>query len=398
MKSNSVVVRIPPSPTGKLHVGTARTALFNYLFAKQNNGKIILRSEDTDKTRSTKEFEDNILEGLAWLGITHDEFYRQSERSEIYIKHLQELLDSGKAYVSKEEVKEEGQSPEVIRLKNPGTVVTFTDLILGDITTDTSDLGDFVIAKNLREPLYHFTVVTDDWQMGVTHVIRGQDHISNTARQILIQKALGAPRPAYAHIPLILAPDRSKMSKRHGATGLLEYRDKGYLRDAVINFLATLGWSPQAKGLNQEIFTLDELIKYFDLKEVSPSGAIFNLEKLDWYNKEYIKMLPEAEQQARLKAEYEFFTKRPDNVTEELLKTPEFLAKVIELVEQVPADNFTVENIKNAVWDYATEQGRGKVLWPMRVALTGLEKSPDPFTVAAILGKEETLARLRAVL
>src|SRR3990167_7603638 len=229
--SKKVVVRFPPSPTGNLHIGTARTLLFNFLFAKKHGGKIIMRFEDTDKERSKKEYEENILEGLKWLGIGYDEGpLKQSERSAVYQKHLQKMLDDGTAYISSEP---EGESKDVIRFKNPNKKIKFLDVVRGEIEFDTTELKDFVIAKNLEEPLYHLAVVVDDHEMGITHVIRGEDHISNTPRQILIQEAISAARPVYAHIPLILGLDRSKLSKRHGATAVNEYRNKGYLPEAV---------------------------------------------------------------------------------------------------------------------------------------------------------------------
>jgi glutamyl-tRNA synthetase len=408
-----VIVRVPPSPTGNLHVGTARTALFNYIFAKQQGGKVYLRLEDTDRARSKPEFEQNILDALNWLGIKCDNEapIRQSERGAVYQQALEKLLASGAAYVSKEPHPETGVASEVIRLKNPNQTITFTDLIRGDISFDTTELGDFVIAKSLTEALYHLAVVVDDLELGVTHVIRGEDHISNTPRQILIIEALGGKRPQYAHLPLILAPDRSKLSKRHGAVALTSYRDEGYLPEAMINFLGTLGWSPQAVGLEQELLSLDELIKHFDLTKVQKGGAIFDLTKLKWFNREYLKRWTPIDLDERLiklwpalvnqidtlsdlnKVDLSYFDQAP-TPTKELLKNTEHLAKIIALLEPLTETEFTADNVKAAVWDFATTAGRAAVLWPMRVALTGLEKSPDPFVVAAALGKQATLTRL----
>ena len=213
MKNNKIITRFPPSPTGFLHIGRARTALFNYLFAKKNEGKMVFRLEDTDKTRSKKEYEDSMIESLKWLGISWDNevIERQSERTEIYKKYLRKLVDENKAYLSKEKIEEgekAGQENEVVRFRNPNTKITFTDLIRGDITFDTTELGDFIIARNIDEPLYHLTVVVDDFEMGITHIIRGDDGISNTPRQILIQQGIGAPKPIYAHLPLSLALDK----------------------------------------------------------------------------------------------------------------------------------------------------------------------------------------------
>lgn len=265
-----VVTRIAPSPTGHLHIGTARAALYNFLYARKHGGTFIIRSEDTDRARSTKEFEDEILAGLSWLGINADVFCRQSERTELYTSYLHKLIADDKAYLSKEESKATpGTFVEVVRLRNPNTTISFTDEIRGVISFDTTELGDFVIARSLTDALYHFAVVVDDFEMGVTHVIRGEDHISNTPRQILIGEAIGAPRPVYAHLPLILAPDRSKLSKRHGAVALHEYQDLGFLPEAIINYLALLGWNP---GTDQEVFTFDELTSAFDLSKYRRVG------------------------------------------------------------------------------------------------------------------------------
>lgn len=422
------MTRFPPSPTGPFHVGNARTALFNYLFTKQNHGKMLFRLEDTDKERSKKEYEEDIIENLKWLGIELDfkNFPRQSERSKIYKKYLQKLLDENKAYLDE----------KAVRFKNPNKKIKFEDLIRGEIEFDTSELEDFVIAKNLDEPLYHLAVVVDDFEMGVTHVIRGEDHISNTPRQILIQEAIGAPRPIYAHLPLILAQDRSKLSKRkHGeSVSVSFYRKNGYLPEALVNFLALLGWNP---GTKQEIFSMEELIEKFDIKKVQKSGAIFNLEKLDWLNKQYIKKIP-TKDLAKMLLEY-LSEKKPDSwekivelekdrisklsdisdikegigyffeepvYNSALLiwkdsnkeKTKIHLEQIVKILCDIPENNFIKDNIKNAVWDYAEKQGRGNVLWPFRVALSGLDKSPDPFTLADILGKIKTINRLKNAL
>ena len=434
MKNNeSVRVRIAPSPTGNLHIGTARAALFNYLFAKKHGGTFVLRVEDTDKERSTPEFEKNILDGMEWLGMKHDEFYRQSERTDVYKSYLQNMIQNGFAYESQEEVKEEGQRASVIRFKNPNKVITFTDMIRGDISFDTTDLGDFVIAKSLEEPLYHLAVVVDDYEMKISHVIRGEDHISNTPRQILIQEAIGATQPLYAHIPLILSKERKKLSKRDGATALTDYRDKGYIVGAFINFLAFLGWHPEG---DKEIYSFDELAEQFDISRVQKGGAIFDTEKLDWFNKEYIKQIPDDEF-AKIVNEYSTLTiSNPaflnlikeritvffdiaeiltphgefghlifdvesvdiskaiwkDSTAEE---TKQNLSDLVIILEQIDEDDFTPEKTKEAIWDYATENGRGAVLWPTRYLLSGQDKSPDPFTIMGILGKEKSLVRLR---
>jgi len=430
--SNNIVTRIAPSPTGKLHIGTARTALFSYLFAKKNKGKFILRIEDTDKERSKKEYEENILEGLEWLGLDYEKpMYRQSERTEIYKEQLKKLLESGHAYVSKETPTEPGGREEVIRFKNPNTKITFSDVILGEIEVDTTDLKDFVIAKDLDTPLFHLTVVIDDGLMGITHVIRGQDHVPNTPRQILILEALGFERPVYAHIPLILSPDKSKMSKRHGATSVAEFRELGYLPEALINFIAFLGWNP---GTEQEMFSLEELIHEFSLEKIQKGAAVFNQEKLDWFNREWIKKkfmgafaiemvqkhvgINEDMAQRALPTVVERLTRYSDLDDEEEFgfysavpayeavnlvwkksdkeKTLAHLEKVKELLSKSDFDS--VESIKASIWDYAESVGRGDVLWPLRFALSGKDKSPDPFTLAYIFGKEETLKRISSAI
>ena len=319
-----VRTRFAPSPTGFLHIGSARTALFNYLFAKKNQGSFILRIEDTDRERSKPEFEEDILENLKWLGIGWDEDpYKQSERGKIYKKYVEKLLEEGKVYYcfcSEEELEAQrqyqmsiGQPPRysgkcanltkeevkkflaegkkfVIRFKVEAKKIEFEDLIRGKIEFDTALMGDFVIAKpesgGLFMPLYNFGVVVDDFEMRVSHVIRGEEHISNTPKQILIQEALGFPQPKYAHLPLILAPDRSKLSKRHGAVAINQYRQLGYLPEALINFIAFLGWNP---GTEREIYSMASLIKEFSLERVQKGGAVFNIRRLDFLNGFYIR-------------------------------------------------------------------------------------------------------------
>jgi len=432
------IVRFAPSPTGFLHIGSVRTAFFNYLYAKKNDAKFILRFEDTDTLRSKREFEENITEGFDWLGISFDEVFRQSERTDVYTKHIKALLKSGKAYVSKED---SGERKSVIRFKNPNTTITFTDEIRGDVTFDTTELKDFVIAKSETEPLYHLAVVIDDFEMSVTLVLRGEDHISNTPRQILILEALGAERPAYAHIPMILAPDRSKMSKRHGTVAITEYRDQGFLPEAILNYLALLGWSPEGE---KEVFSIEELIELFDLSRVHKAGAIFSMEKMRWFNSEHLKRTPLALKQSLLldfikekegipaeylallntnllfvktlferieiledavtfarEGEYEYLYSKDTPKKEDLIwkdetaeSTKEHIDHVAKLLENCQ-DFDDPEKIKATIWDYATEKGRGQVLSPVRVALSGRATSLDPFTIAAIIGKIETIRRLK---
>jgi glutamyl-tRNA synthetase len=439
-----IITRFPPSPTGLLHIGSVRTALFNFLYARQNKGQMILRFEDTDKERSKKEYEEDVLEGLKWLGINHDnkQIERQSERGEIYRKYLTDLIDDGKAYEAEESESGEGK---VVRFKNPNKEIVFEDNIRGEIKFDTTELGDFVIARNIENPLYHLAVVVDDFEMNVTHIIRGEDGISNTPRQILIQEAIGAPRPTYAHLPLVLATDKSKLSKRkHGEMASLSYyRERGYLPEAIVNFVALIGWNP---GDEREIFSMDELIKEFSLERVQKGGAVFNIEKLDDINSQYIKKLsveefiekvlggiPDSlkllgafseerfyqiapmlqekvssgeEAKEMIKAgEFDYFFTGPSYDMDKLYwkdtdkeKTAGHLEFVVNALNSLQDTDFVAETIKSAVWDYATEQGRGEVLWPMRYALSGKEKSPDPFEIAAILGKNVSIQRINTAL
>ncbi len=365
---------------------------------------------------------------MEWLGLSWDEMYKQSERSEIYESELKKLLEKDLIYLSKEEIKEEGQRAEIIRFKNPNKRITFHDEIRGDVSFDTTELGDFVIARSMTEPLYHFAVVVDDFLSGITHVIRGEDHISNTPRQILIQEAIGAPRPIYAHLPLLLGQDRSKLSKRHGATSISEYMNRGFLPETMVNFLTLLGWN---SGTEKEIYTLSELINDFDLSRTQKGGAIFDEEKLKWMNREHLKLKGEdfvtnyltdailntsrakelnidqelANKASRLfserisvadelKKEFEagvwdyLFSEATYNSElliwkkDDLAKTKENFDLIIKAVEE------------NAIEDTAEKIGKGSFFWPLRVALSGKEKSPDPISLMEYFGKEETLKRL----
>ncbi|MCK5060139.1 MAG: glutamate--tRNA ligase [Candidatus Pacebacteria bacterium] len=434
-----VVTRFAPSPTGFLSLGNYRTALFNFLYAKQHNGKFILRIEDTDKERNKKEYERDIIESFEWLSLPFNEFYRQSERTDIYKTYLQKLVDEDKAYISKEE--KEGGRSEVIRFRNQGSTVVFNDIIRGEISFDTKELGDFVIAKSMEEPVFHFSVVVDDFEMGITHIIRGEDHISNTPRHILIQEAIGAPRPQYAHLPLILASDRSKLSKRNGAISIKESRERGYTPEAIINYLALLGWNP---GTEQEIFSIESLIQQFSLEKIQKGGAVFNEEKLNWTNKEYIRALPKEKLMNAIeermsktgkftgisreslilltpliteriekfeditdmaeKGELDWFFEEPQYIFPESLvwkkgssrdEAKKHLQALSEILSTLSLEEFTVEKIESIILPYADKEGKGNVLWPMRFALSGKEKSPDPFTLACVLGKEKTLTRLK---
>ena len=467
-------VRFAPSPTGQLHLGNARTALFNWLFARGQGGKFILRIEDTDTERSEEKFETEIIELLSWLGLDWDEGpdyknhkkdlgdfgpYRQKQRLGIYKKYLEKLLIERKAYwcyCAKEELDAQreammaaglpqkynghcrdltappkGKEPQVIRFVVPEIEAEFKDLVRGRVKFDASLLGDIVIAKNLDTPLYNFAVVVDDALMEITHVIRGEDHISNTPKQLLIQSALGFETPIYAHIPLILAPDRSKLSKRKADTSLSIYKEKGYLPEATVNFLALLGWHPEGSN---EIFSLKELAHLFDISRVQKSGAIFNEEKLRWMNNQYMRKLANQEifdlLEPKLKAhniiapvdfvlriieiekerlqtiddffiETDFFFKLPDYEAH-LLKWKDqslpdveiTLSKIQEILSEISKPEFNRNFLSSSLARLVDGRSRGEVFWPLRVTLSGKMASPDPLIIAEILGKEEVARRI----
>ena len=474
-------VRMAPSPTGYFHIGSARTALFNYLVAKKYNGKFILRIEDTDKERSKPEYEADILDSLKWLGLLWDEGveidgpygpYRQSERLDIYEKYLQILIDKGLAYycfcspeeleakkedmmsrgevprydghcsnLSQDEIKKKlkNKTPFVIRLKMPEKIMTVYDLIRGKVDFDTKLIGDFIIAKNFQSPLYNFSVVIDDHEMQITHVIRGEEHLSNTPKQIAIYEALGWIPPIFAHLPLILNPDRSKMSKRFGDVALKDFRKKGYLPEAIVNFLVYLGWHPKEKAGEpiNEILTLNEIIEQFDFFRIQKGGAVFNIEKLNWINTEHIKRMPIDELTSHAMPYLR------ERFGETLLNDIEFVKKIVELhrtriktlaelpemasyffvlpnydvellywqnisKEQLLANLdfvynlllnlderlFTRQQLETLIMPEAEKRGRGGMLWSLRVALSGQKNSAGPFEIMEIIGKNESLNRL----
>jgi len=442
MSNKKVIVRFAPSPTGSFHLGSVRTALYNYLFAKKEEGKMLLRIEDTDKERSKKEFEEEIYDSLEWLGLDYEkEILKSSERTNIYKEKLQELIKNGSAYLAESQNSLDGHHQgKVVRFKNPGGKITFTDLIRGKIVEDVTDLKDFIIAKNLEEPLYHLAVVVDDMESEITHVIRGEDHISNTTRQILIARALGKKEDfKYVHLPLVLAEDKSKLSKRkHGENASLKYYiKKGYEPEAILNFLALIGWNP---GTNQEIFSLKELIKEFDTAKIQKKGAIFNVEKLDWLNREYILRLSDEDKFSIFNLEFskskwkdsekikdEVFMKKLLEImlerihrwgeVEELLERGEFdymferpkidgdkicwkkqnkegVERIMNHELRIMEENTDIKKIKEKIMEYAEKEGKGETLWPLRYALSGRDKSPDPFTLLDILGKEESKERI----
>lgn len=434
---DTIVTRVAPSPTGRMHIGTVRTALFNYLFAKQYEGTFFVRIEDTDAERNRPEWTQAILDDFEWCGLKPDNIYIQSEHTGRHRNLLKNLIEEGKAFISKEAAKDgSGREVEVVRLRNPGTEVTFEDLIRGPISFDTAELGDFVIARSLSEPLYHFAVVVDDADAGVTHIIRAEEHISNTPRQILILEALGFVRPQYAHVPLIFAPDRSKLSKRKHAASIEDYREKGYIPEGIINYLALLGWNP---GTEQELFTINELIDSFSIEKLQKSGAVFDEIKMRWFNHQHLRRLSGDDYRNRLTL---FMGSRGKNVPEylsfvipllqeraetledaaELLGGGEFafmeesvsidpallgkgakasaeeirdnLEGLRELLSAILNTEWEAERVKREAMRFAEEKGKAAVLWPLRVALSGREKSSDPFTIAAMIGREKTLERI----
>lgn len=471
--SKPIRTRFAPSPTGPLHIGGARTALFNFLFAKKHKGKFILRIEDTDVERSDILFENDISEGLKWLGLVWDEGpYRQSENATTHRHYLEALFKKKAAFwcphsrkeLSKEreeqirqkstaahfcsfrensdisKVLERGEG--VIRFKNnwQGKEIKFQDLIRGEVSFKGDILGDFSLAKNLEAPLYNFAVAIDDHLTKISHVIRGEDHISNTPKQILIQEALGFKRPAYAHLPLILGKDRAKLSKRNAVVSVNAYRHQGYLAEAVLNFLALLGWRP--KEDEKEIMNLNQLIKEFGLENVQKGGAVFDLDKLNWFNQHYLKKISLAELESRLleylpefwrkeaenssdywrkivelerprlvklsdiKEGAEYFFEKPHYPRELLLwkdqknfsEVKEYLQHLKIQLENISPSDFSKDKLRKFIMPYAEKHGRGNVLWPWRVALTGRRFSPDPFEVAEVLGKEKTAERLDGAL
>jgi glutamyl-tRNA synthetase len=459
-RSGGIRVRFPPSPSGHLHVGSARTALFNWLFARHHGGVFVLRIEDTDRSRSTEEWIDSILDAMRWLGLDWDEGppapgYRQTERLDIYQVHARRLLAAGRAYycdctpeqleaersaaqARKETFRYSGRCrdrglPEgALRLRIPDQGETVVhDLLRGPVTFAHSQLDDWILVRTDGIPTYNFCVVVDDVTMAVTHVIRGDDHLSNTPKQVLCYQALGYALPEFAHIPMIMGSDRSRLSKRHGATSVQAFRDAGILPEAMVNYLARLGWSHG----DQEIFTRDELVEYFDLKHVGSAAAVFDAAKLEWLNQEWMKRLPPA----ALAAEVGPFLERAGitppadrdwlaRVVESLRERAKTLVEMVEMARfyferpagwDAPAvkklftlegkerlatlirrleqqDEFDAASLEMVYRGLAAELGLKLVDLAQltRLAVTGRPASPPIFDVLALLGKPETLARL----
>ena len=453
-----VVTRFAPSPTGTLHIGGVRTALFNYVYAKQNDGLFLVRIEDTDRERSTKEFEQNILDNLSSIGLDPDEIpINQSERNDIYIKAAEKIIETGNAYwcdcsqETLDEMRKEqtaaGKKPmydgrsrnlglertnkTVLRLATPddGEIVV-KDLIRGDITFKNNELDDLILLRSDGTPTYHLCNVVDDFEQNVTTVIRGEDHISNTPRQIHIQNALGYPELEYAHLPLVLGTDKKRLSKRHAATNLEEYREKGYLDSAIINTLARLGWS---KG-DDEVFYLNDLIKNFKIEEVQKAGAIFDITKLDWVNSQHLANLSIDDFKSHIKP----FLKKinieiedhpnldlminamrsSDNTLSGIAESlvpyfkdiPAFDTKAIDkflsegsgILEDIKdallkVDNWNDITIDSVLKNYQNEYNLSvpKVNQPIRIALTGSTKSPSLGLTLSIFGKEESIKRIQ---
>ena len=453
-----VVTRFAPSPTGTLHIGGVRTALFNYVYAKQNDGLFLVRIEDTDRERSTKEFEQNILDNLSSIGLDPDEIpINQSERKDIYIKAAEKIIETGNAYwcdcsqETLDEMRKEqtaaGKKPmydgrsrnlglertdkTVLRLATPddGEIVV-KDLIRGDITFKNNELDDLILLRSDGTPTYHLCNVVDDFEQNVTTVIRGEDHISNTPRQIHIQNALGYPELEYAHLPLVLGTDKKRLSKRHAATNLEDYREKGYLDSAIINTLARLGWS---KG-DDEVFYLNDLITNFKIEEVQKAGAIFDITKLDWVNSQHLANLSIDDFKSHIKPFLKKISieiedhpnldlminamRSSDNTLSGIAESlvpyfkdiPAFDTKAIDkflsegsgILEDIKdillkVDNWNETTIDSVLKNYQNEHKLPvpKVNQPIRIALTGSIKSPSLGLTLSIFGKEESIKRIQ---
>ena len=431
-------LRFAPSPTGFLHVGGARTALFNWLYARRHGGVFILRIEDTDVERSSDEMVTGILDGLRWLGLDWDEGpqvdgphapYFQSQRLDKYRTAAERLVAEGHA------VEDEG----AIRFRIPEGTTQFVDLVHGPIAFDNAHIEPFVILRSDGHPTYHLSVVVDDIDMAITHVVRGDDHISNTPKQVLLYQAFGAATPAFAHVPLIMGPDKKRLSKRHGATSVMEYERQGYIPEGMGNFLALLGWSP---GGNDELFTTSELIERFTLEGISGGNAVFNTEKLDWFNHQHLLRLPDEELLTRLApllesaglwrqtltgTEFEWMRKvlallrprakkltdyvdglrpflkdpesyDPDAVGKHLSSTdmPEHIAALERTLGDGPFDEAGLEQRLRTL---AESRGvkAGTLIHATRIAMTGRMVSPGLFEMLVLLGRERVLARLQAL-
>jgi glutamyl-tRNA synthetase len=470
-----VRVRFAPSPTGFVHVGSLRTALYNFLFARHHKGVHILRVEDTDQTRYVEGAVENLLRTMEWVGITFDEGpkqggdfgpYTQSERTATYRRYADELIAKGKAYpcfctperldevrkkmqaagqppmydrhcrnLTEEEVevkKEEG-IPHVVRLRVPlGETITFNDLVRGDVSFDSKTIDDQVLLKSDEFPTYHLANVVDDYMMKITHVIRGEEWLSSTPKHVLLYRAFGweDSMPKFAHLPLLLNPDRSKLSKRQGDVAVEDFRDKGYLPDALINFVALLGWNPSA---TEEIYSMEDLIAQFDLEKVNKAGAVFGKEKLDWMNSEYIrkksidelfvlvkpiaiargfdvaddylkKVIHLMQERARSTLDFVdfagYFFKAPTEFDEKSKAknwTAEAKERMAELLPQLKSlTDWTHESVETTIRSYAENKSisAGKLIHPLRLAVSGVGMGPGLFEMLEVIGKDEVCSRL----
>jgi glutamyl-tRNA synthetase len=427
---NNVRVRFAPSPTGSLHIGSARTALFNWLYARNQGGEFILRIEDTDRERSDNKHTDEILESLKWLGMNWDgEVFFQSKRFNIYKEYAEKLVAKEKAYY------EETDKGRAIRLKVAADeVVTFYDIVHDKIEINSNTLDNFVIMKSDRSPAYNFACAVDDADMAITHIIRGDDHITNTLKQLLIYRALDRKPPKFAHIPLILGEDKSRMSKRHGATSIAEYKSRGYFPEALVNFLSLMGWSPKK---NREKLSIQQIIKLFSLKSIVKTGAVFNIKKLNWLNGEYIREKPVSEltdfvaahliEKNIIKEDYDrqwleavvfCYKTRFYNIddfisqtqylfndefeynkeaSDKYLKDESALANLKKLKERFASlDSFDAKTLEETARSLIEELGikGGDLIHPLRVAITGREHAPGVFEVLSLIGKDRALKRL----
>ena len=466
MNSKKPRVRFAPSPTGQLHLGGARTALFNWLFARKFGGKFFLRVEDTDKLRSKQEFTDQICDSLKWLGLDWDEeIVYQSTRNELYKSAIEKLLETGKAYrcfCSKEKIAEERKQAEMsgsgyyysgtcrnldeklvqakidngksfsVRILVPEGYTEFDDSIYGNIRVNNKEIDDFIIARTDGSPVYNLVVALDDNDMEITHIIRGEDHISNTPKQLMIYKALNYPIPEFAHLPMILGPDKKRLSKRHGATGVQEYRDQGYLASALINYLALLGWNP---GTEQEVFTLDELIKQFSIERVQKKSAVFDEKKLQWMSGQHIykKSASEILNSIRFndpdwrKSDDEHYVLKVIELMKERVKSLRDMREMTEMFFDDPQEydekalrkkwkdnsindlvtKFERSLEKIELWDAEQIEivlrnlakreniSAGEIIHPTRLALSGIGSGPSLFAMMELLGKETCLRRLQ---
>ena len=484
--NKKVITRFAPSPTGYMHIGGVRTALYAWAYARKHNGTFILRIEDTDKAREVDGSIDAIIETLKWLGINWDEGpdiggphapYLQSERLESYRKYAQILIDKGLAYAdpyTQEELDafrakadaekkpflyrdHRPENPPVwdgtkpLRLKIMDVKPTeWHDEVRGDLKAGEEALDDLILIKSDGYPTYNLSHIIDDLEMGVTHIMRSDEFISSTPKFLAIYDALGIDRPHFVTLPPIMAPDgKRKLGKRDGAKDALGYRDEGYLPNAIVNFLACIGWSPED---NKEIFTPEEFIQIFDISRIHHSGGGFNVEKLNWINREHLKLLSYEEKEEYISkyiqdslkklpsytntiihnitpiimeriakgsditkmaedGELTYFFGKPTYEKDSLFfkssKIPfenryetlaKYLTQVVFLIELIPENDFTKEKVKDVIWPYAEEVGRGDILWPIRYALSGLDKSPDPFMLLEIFGKEESISRLETAI